>query len=169
MHHPVISIRCVAHTPLDSVSNDGATAEIRNIAPQTVWSIAQVVPNEMFVQVSLCALARIRTQPHRLSAQKGDTRFDNGVSTVDIDLEDFLHIPTHVETNTAGDAGRGAAVADIPADAKWPDWNLKFVAKPHHPLHFWYISRSDDGRADEVLLLDDVVHLATAVSVVLSN
>lgn len=169
MHHPVISIWRIAHTSLDSVPNDGATAEIRNIAPQTVRSIAQVVPNEMFVQVSLCALARIRTHPHCLSAQKGDTGFDNGVSTVDIDLEDFVHIPTQVETNTARDAGCSAAVADIPADTKWPNWNFEFVAEPHHLLHFWYIARSDDGRTDEILLLDDVVHLAMAALVVLSN
>jgi hypothetical protein len=155
MHHPMISIWRVSDTTFDSVADNRTTSKVRNINPEF---ITQVVLDQVVVEIAV-RISNNTLDPAVEDLHESHSGLDKGKCTIDIDIQDLCHILTHIETYTSRNSGSSTSIADISTDAKGPDRYLKLVAQSHDGLYIRHVARSDDGRADKVLLWSDMVHL----------
>ena len=92
------------------------------------------------------------------------SRFDDSICTLDVHVHDLPHIASHIETQAARHAWCSASIANVAANAEWPDGYLELIAEAHDFLHFRYVARCSHGAANEMLLGQDMIHLL-AVSI----
>ena len=139
VHHPVIAVRSVPDTAFDGVADDRPAAEVWHVQPHAV---PELVLLEIVVQV-----------------EEGDSGLHESEGAVDIHFEDPVHVAAEIEANATGHAWTGTAVSYIPSDRKGPDRDLELVAQAHDGLDIGHASRCDDGGADEVFAVEDMVHV----------
>ena len=65
-----------------------------------------------------------------------NARLNKRISTLNINLEDLVHMLPKIKSNGPRYSRRSTAVADIPPDRERPEGNLEFVAKFHDGLDF---------------------------------
>lgn len=96
------------------------------------------------------------------------TRLEKSIAVLAIDLQNAVHMLAQIENNTSGDSrgGAGAAVACVASDQDWPNRNFKFVTESHHILDIGNASRRDGCRANEIVLVDNVVHVMCFVGLI---
>jgi hypothetical protein len=151
----MVAVGCVSDTTFDSVANDGTTSKVRDIDPEFV---TQVVLDQIVVKITV----NISNNTLDLTVEdshESHSRLYKCKCTVNVDIQDLCHVLTHIETYASGNSGCSTSIADVSTDTEWPHRYLEFVAQSHDGLYIGYIARSDDGRADEVLLWSDMVHL----------
>jgi hypothetical protein len=139
MHHKVIAVRSVSDTTLNSVAQHGATTEIRDVNPQLV---VEVVLNQVIMEIS-----------------EGDAGLNQCVRSVNVHFEDLVHVFAQIKANGSWHSWSRTAISDIAPDGERPEWDLELVAQSDYGLDIWHIAGRDNGRRDEILFADNVVHV----------
>ena len=126
----MLAIRRVAHAPVHRVAHrPGNGRWCRAGQPERYVVFLQVVPQLLIGDAGL----------HQRRAQHR------------VDLDDLVHV-LEVEHDLPARAGRGRAIAEVPAGRDRPDRRLELVADLQDPLHFLDGRREDRG-ARPVLLV----------------
>lgn len=114
MHHKVIAIRSVADTTLNSVAQNRASTEIRNVNPQLV---VEVVLDQVIMKIN-----------------EGDTWLNQGVRSVNVDHDDLVHVLTQIQADGSRYSRSRTAASDIASNGERPQRDLELVAQSDYSL-----------------------------------